>query len=242
MQRQRDVLQARQRRQQVEELEDESDLVAPHARQLVVAEFRKRLPVQLDLALSRPVQPADQVQQGRFPGARRPHDATPSRPWRSKDRSLRAPSPCAFPQMSWKRPAGGSLPSMMTPCMNRRYNRELMRIGVDAGGTFTDFVVLHDDGRLETFKLRSNPRSPAKVILAGLEQAAANAAKGRRGPRFHRRHQCVARAQRRADGLRHHRRIRGSSRNRPPEPSRAVQPHADAAPAFDPARSVLRRP
>ena len=44
-----------------------------------------------------------------------------------------------------------------------------MRIGVDAGGTFTDFVVLHDDGRLETFKLRSNPRSPAQVILAGLE-------------------------------------------------------------------------
>jgi N-methylhydantoinase A/oxoprolinase/acetone carboxylase beta subunit len=49
-----------------------------------------------------------------------------------------------------------------------------MRIGVDAGGTFTDFVVLYDDGRLESFKLRSNPRSPAKVILAGLEQAAAN--------------------------------------------------------------------
>jgi N-methylhydantoinase A len=47
-----------------------------------------------------------------------------------------------------------------------------MRIGVDAGGTFTDFVVLHDDGRLESFKLRSNPRSPAEVILAGLEQAA----------------------------------------------------------------------
>jgi len=48
-----------------------------------------------------------------------------------------------------------------------------MRIGVDAGGTFTDFVVLHDDGHLETFKLRSNPRSPAQVILSGLEQAAA---------------------------------------------------------------------
>ncbi len=48
-----------------------------------------------------------------------------------------------------------------------------MRIGVDAGGTFTDFVVLHDNGRLETFKLRSDPRSPAKVILAGLERAAA---------------------------------------------------------------------
>jgi len=48
-----------------------------------------------------------------------------------------------------------------------------MRIGVDAGGTFTDFVILHDDGRLESFKLRSNPQSPSKVILAGLEQAAA---------------------------------------------------------------------
>src|SRR3954464_6537159 len=49
-----------------------------------------------------------------------------------------------------------------------------MRIGVDAGGTFTDFVVLHDDGRLETFKLRSNPHAPAKVILAGLERAASS--------------------------------------------------------------------
>src|SRR5208283_1882157 len=48
-----------------------------------------------------------------------------------------------------------------------------MRIGVDAGGTFTDFVVLHDDGRLESFKLPSNPRAPAQVILAGLERAAA---------------------------------------------------------------------
>ncbi len=47
-----------------------------------------------------------------------------------------------------------------------------MRIGVDAGGTFTDFVVLHDDGQLETFKQRSNRIDPAQVILQGLEQAA----------------------------------------------------------------------
>src|ERR1035441_10699464 len=46
-----------------------------------------------------------------------------------------------------------------------------MRIGIDAGGTFTDFIVSHDSGKLETFKLRSNPRSPASVILAGLAQA-----------------------------------------------------------------------
>src|SRR3984957_10589957 len=48
-----------------------------------------------------------------------------------------------------------------------------MRIGIDAGGTFTDFIVVRDNGVIETFKLRSNPRSPASVILAGLEQAAA---------------------------------------------------------------------
>ncbi len=43
-----------------------------------------------------------------------------------------------------------------------------MRIGIDAGGTFTDFVIQHDDGRLESFKLPSNPRNPAAVILAGI--------------------------------------------------------------------------
>src|SRR6185436_9641720 len=47
-----------------------------------------------------------------------------------------------------------------------------MRIGVDAGGTFTDFVVLRDDRSLETFKLRSNPSNPAAVIMEGLDRAA----------------------------------------------------------------------
>lgn len=47
-----------------------------------------------------------------------------------------------------------------------------MRIGIDAGGTFTDFVVAHDDGRLEHFKLPSNRACPEAVILAGIERAA----------------------------------------------------------------------
>jgi N-methylhydantoinase A len=47
-----------------------------------------------------------------------------------------------------------------------------VRIGVDSGGTFTDFVVLDDDGRVDSFKLRSNPKAPHQVILAGLERAA----------------------------------------------------------------------
>ena len=49
-----------------------------------------------------------------------------------------------------------------------------MRIGIDAGGTFTDFIVVHDNGAIETFKLRSNPRSPAKVILEGLARVTSN--------------------------------------------------------------------
>src|SRR6204780_5102476 len=51
-----------------------------------------------------------------------------------------------------------------------------MRIGIDSGGTFTDFVVLHDDGKLESFKLRSNAASPASVILEGLRRIAAKRA------------------------------------------------------------------
>jgi N-methylhydantoinase A len=45
-----------------------------------------------------------------------------------------------------------------------------MRIGIDSGGTFTDFAILRDDGRLESFKLRSNPASPAGVILEGIRR------------------------------------------------------------------------
>jgi N-methylhydantoinase A len=48
-----------------------------------------------------------------------------------------------------------------------------MRIGIDSGGTFTDFVVLDNDGKISSFKLRSNPASPASVILEGLARIAA---------------------------------------------------------------------
>jgi N-methylhydantoinase A len=50
-----------------------------------------------------------------------------------------------------------------------------VRIGIDTGGTFTDFVALGDDGVIQTFKLRSNPASPARVILEGLRRIAAPA-------------------------------------------------------------------
>ncbi len=47
-----------------------------------------------------------------------------------------------------------------------------MRIGIDSGGTFTDFVVLDEGGKFDSFKLRSNPTSPASVVLEGLRRIA----------------------------------------------------------------------
>jgi len=46
-----------------------------------------------------------------------------------------------------------------------------IRIGIDIGGTFTDFVVYDQDTRrLETFKLISTPKNPAQAVLNGLRR------------------------------------------------------------------------
>ena len=63
----------RQRRQQVEELEDEADLLAPHARQLIVAHRRQVAIVEVDRAADRAIHRAAQVQQRRLAASRRPH-------------------------------------------------------------------------------------------------------------------------------------------------------------------------
>lgn len=46
-----------------------------------------------------------------------------------------------------------------------------LRIGIDVGGTFTDFVT-HDPktGRLVSFKLLTTPHDPSRVVLQGLER------------------------------------------------------------------------
>lgn len=45
-----------------------------------------------------------------------------------------------------------------------------MRIGVDIGGTFTDFVLFDDSsGALRTFKILSTPSDPAQAVLSGLD-------------------------------------------------------------------------
>ena len=46
-----------------------------------------------------------------------------------------------------------------------------MRIGIDIGGTFTDFVLFDEtSGQFETFKVLSTPKHPEQAVLAGLER------------------------------------------------------------------------
>ncbi len=48
-----------------------------------------------------------------------------------------------------------------------------MRIGIDTGGTFTDFVRVDERG-IAVHKLRSVPEDPSQAILAGIEHLADN--------------------------------------------------------------------
>ncbi len=46
-----------------------------------------------------------------------------------------------------------------------------IRIGIDIGGTFTDFIVYRPDSEdITSFKLLSTPENPAIAVLTGLEQ------------------------------------------------------------------------
>jgi N-methylhydantoinase A len=44
-----------------------------------------------------------------------------------------------------------------------------MRLGVDTGGTFTDFVWLDGNGRLQIYKQLSTPQEPSAAILSGVQ-------------------------------------------------------------------------
>src|SRR5258707_354166 len=61
----------RQRRQQVEELEDEADLVAADSREVVVGQPGERFAVDADLAGRGTVEAADQIEERRLAGAGR---------------------------------------------------------------------------------------------------------------------------------------------------------------------------
>ncbi|MGH8248784.1 MAG: hydantoinase/oxoprolinase N-terminal domain-containing protein, partial [Gammaproteobacteria bacterium] len=48
-----------------------------------------------------------------------------------------------------------------------------LRIGVDVGGTFTDFLVVDEHGNADIFKTSTTPRDPSIGFFRGLEKAAA---------------------------------------------------------------------
>mgnify|MGYP000173708436 FL=1 len=48
--------------------------------------------------------------------------------------------------------------------------RNKYRLGIDAGGTFTDFVLAENNGELRVFKSPSTPQDGTIAIRAGLAQ------------------------------------------------------------------------
>src|SRR5262249_18701323 len=48
--------------------------------------------------------------------------------------------------------------------------RSIFRIGVDTGGTFTDFIIIHRC-KIEMFKELSTPQQPEDAILKGITRA-----------------------------------------------------------------------
>jgi len=47
-----------------------------------------------------------------------------------------------------------------------------MKIGIDVGGTFTDFLLVNDDGSLEVYKVLSTPEDPSIGLINGLNEMA----------------------------------------------------------------------
>ena len=46
------------------------------------------------------------------------------------------------------------------------------RIGIDVGGTFTDFVLVRPDGSIRLSKSPTTPRDQSEGVIAGIEQLA----------------------------------------------------------------------
>ena len=46
------------------------------------------------------------------------------------------------------------------------------KIGIDVGGTFTDFLLMSDDGSVEVYKASSTPQDPSVAVFDGLAQMA----------------------------------------------------------------------
>ncbi len=47
-----------------------------------------------------------------------------------------------------------------------------LRIGVDVGGTFTDFLITDDEGNAQVIKTSTTPNDPSIGFFRGLDKAA----------------------------------------------------------------------
>ena len=57
----------------------------------------------------------------------------------------------------------------MSYCLNRAKSK--IRIGIDTGGTFTDFVIV-SEGFVRAWKIPTTPADPSEGIILGLKEAA----------------------------------------------------------------------
>ncbi len=55
--------------------------------------------------------------------------------------------------------------------MQTQQHPQPLRIGIDIGGTFTDFVIFHPtSGDIQTFKVPSTPHDPSAAVISGLKR------------------------------------------------------------------------
>ena len=116
----------------------------------------------------------------------------------------------------------------------RRAMTKPYRLGIDIGGTFTDFALLDPRGRVQFGKVLTTPDDPLRGVLDGVRELLADERRARRpgrprAARHHAHHQRGDRAHRRPDGAPDHRGVRGRARDRAREPLRPLRPRdADA--------------
>lgn len=60
--------------------------------------------------------------------------------------------------------------TLKVKALSTKQGDQIKHLGVDAGGTFTDFVFVNSDGEIKTHKVLSTPSDPAQAILQGITE------------------------------------------------------------------------
>lgn len=75
---------------------------------------------------------------------------------------------------NWRLSTKSEITATRAKAHSNKHQAQPIRVGVDTGGTFTDFV-FESDGRLDLFKLPSTPSDPSLAIREGLQRIATKA-------------------------------------------------------------------